>query len=340
MIKTIEIDLEYQPYIPGPPHSPKKLHQQACTNDDPTIEKWKHIWVENTRKNRELKGPFKDASVSEIYKKWFCKPAIVCGSGPSLTKNGAEIKNAEGIGVISCLHNFHFMVDNDIPVDYYVTLDAGDITLDEISEGGKLTHEEYLEKTKDQTLLAFIGANHKLIQSWRGKILWFHCPIPSDWVNAELDKIEKFRLPVSTGGNVLGSAFYLAKAVLGANPIIFTGADFSFSYNKKFHGWDSSYDKAGVGQGMRHTDVWGNKVSTWPSYFNFKCWFESKMCVCPGLYINASEGGILGSYNEGNIQQIKQMPLKEAIRMYTMSNELKQTFEGDPSSDTPKSLLF
>jgi hypothetical protein len=340
MMQKIEIDLEYMPYIAGPPSTPKQLHQQACSNDDPTIQKWKDIWVENTKKNHEFKGPFKDSSIGSLFQKWLGRPAIVCGSGPSLVKNGLELKNKGPFGIVSCLHNFHYMEDNDIDVDYFVTLDAGDITLDEISEGGKLTHEEYLERTEKHTLLAFVGCSHKLVQAWRGKIIWFHCPIPSDEVNDRIDEIEKFRLPISTGGNVLGAAFYIARAVLGSHPIVFCGADFSFSYGKKFHGWKSSYDTAGVGQGFRHTDVYGIKVHTWPSYYNFKCWFESKVCMCPGIYINATEGGIFGSYNEGNIQQVRQMTLKQAIRMFTMSDELTTTMTSDPSGDGQRSLLF
>jgi hypothetical protein len=61
---------------------------------------------------------------------------------------------------------------------------------------------------------------------------------------------------------------------------------------------------------VRATDVFGHRVKTWQSYYNFKCWFESRACSVPGTYINATEGGILGSYPEGNIEQIKQMAFK------------------------------
>ena len=109
---------------------------------------------------------------------------------------------------------------------------------------------------------------------------------------------------------------------MGANPVIFCGADFSFSYSNKFHGWDSKYDRD-LGHVIPATDVFGNRVKTWSSYYNFKCWFESRVCCVPGMYINATEGGIFGSYPDGNIAQIKQMYLKDVIRMYSLNAEIK-----------------
>jgi hypothetical protein len=127
---------------------------------------------------------------------------------------------------------------------------------------------------------------------------------------------------------------------MGANPIVFVGADFSFANSQphtcsdackpgehsatsksvtKFHAWDSSYDK-NVGNVMCATDVFGNKVLTWQSYNNFRCWFESRMCKVDGIYINATEGGILGAYPNGNIAQIKQMSLEQVIKMYSISD--------------------
>jgi hypothetical protein len=126
---------------------------------------------------------------------------------------------------------------------------------------------------------------------------------------------------MTSGGCVLGAATYFAKAILGSNPIAFMGADFSFDYKKKFHAWDSKYDKD-IGQAMRCVDVWGMKRLTWPSYWNFKCYFDWFACTVPGIYINCSEGGLMGAYPEGNIKQIKQMLLKDFLRMYNLVYEL------------------
>jgi hypothetical protein len=344
MLKQVWMDLQYQPYIPSPPRPAHELYNTACSNDGITIHSWRDKWLSNIRKNKEICGDFGKNSIGELFGKFKYQPAICVGSGPSLKGNVKELKNKGDIVVVSCLHNFHFMEDNGIDVNYYVSLDAGEVTLEEISEGGTRTHEEYLELTKDKTLLCFIGTHPKLIEAWQGKILYFNAPIPDQGLVDEIEDIEVFNTYVSNGGNVLGACVYIAKAILGCNPITFMGADFSFSAygNEKedcnrFHGWSSKYDK-NMGHCLSLPDIYGNLCRTWQSYFNFKSWFEWLAVQIPGIYINCSEGGALGAFREGNMMQIVQMELKTFLRQYTMHEEIRDQCE-NPLTETKK-LLF
>lgn len=338
MLKTVEMDFEFMPTIKGPPKSPEDLHTQACSNDKITVEAWRKIWPANTRANHAKHGPFSSHSLGKYFNHLHLNPCIVAGAGPSLKNSIEKLKNRGGIPLISCLHNYSFMEDSGITPDFYVTLDAGAITIDEVAEGGKKTAEEYWASTKNKKLCAFIGSHPELINKWQGEILWFNAPIPDEALVKEIDEIEDFGVWVSSGGNVLGASFYIAKAIMGANPIIFVGADFSFSYNNKFHSYDTQYDKNIGNYGFAY-DVYGNRVKTWGSYYNFKCWFESRFCSVPGLYINATEGGILGSYAEGNIEQIKQMRLEQVIEMYSLSEHKRAQCEC-PSGHKEKTILF
>jgi hypothetical protein len=324
------MELEYLNTIDTPPQSSKSLHSQAASNDDPTVNAWRDIWIKNMKANHDLIESFCDNGIGKIYGEFDLKPCILAGSGPSLRHNIKDLKEKGDIPLISCLHNFHFMIDNEIDVNYFVTLDAGEITIPEISEGGKEKHEYYLDKTKDHTLLAFIGTSPNLIKAWKGKILWFNCPIPDQSVKDAYDSVERFHNYVANGGNVLGAAVYIAKAYLGANPIAYIGADFAFGYDKKFHGWDSSYD-AKIGKVMRTIDCYGNKVYTWQSYYNFKCWHDSITLRVPGEWINCTEGGTWGVYPEGLIKNIKHKPLKEFIHGFTLYKAMK--FQADNPKD-------
>lgn len=325
MIRNLNIDLEFQPYISKPPIAPKELYKQACSSDEITVTTWRDTWIRNIKSNHEKYGPFRESAIAQLVDRDKNKPVIVVGSGPSLKLNVQELKDTAGISVVSCLHNYHFLEDNGVKVDFYVNLDAGDVTLEEITEGGTKPKEEYLESTKDKTLITFIGASPKLMESWKGKVIWYSAPIPDAGLLEEIDKVEAFHQYVSTGGNVLGACFYIAKAIMGANPIVFTGADFCFSYDNKFHPWDSKYDKS-LGQYMRAVDIFGVPRKTWASYYQFKSWFESRCCTVPGMYINCTEGGLLGAFDQGNIRQIQQMALKEFLDGYRISKEVHTSF--------------
>lgn len=343
MLKQIDIELEFAPIINQPPVTPKQLFKQAASNDETTVDAWKDTWIRAAKENHATRGPFAANSIGKFFGKYQNRGCIVVGSGPSLKINVAELaKASKFLPVVSCLHNFHFLEDRGVEVDFYVTLDAGIVTVEEVSEGGARTPEEYWALTKGKKLLAYIGANPELIKRWQGEIYWFNCPIPSAEIMRALDAIEPFNLFVSNGGNVLGAAFYAAKAIMAANPIIFAGADFSFSYDKKFHGWDSKYD-ATVGEAFKVPDIFGNKRYTWQSYYNFKCWFDHVFCTVPGIYYNATEGGCMGAYEGGNIRQITQISMGEIATMYSHHEILRPQCENpgtEASSANPVPVLF
>ena len=113
-LRTVEMDFEFSNEIDAPPKNPKELFSQACSNDKTTVETWSKQWLEQIEANHKRFGSFKDHGIGELYKLNYLKPAIVVGSGPSLKENALLLKNTYGIPVISCLHNFHYFIDNDL----------------------------------------------------------------------------------------------------------------------------------------------------------------------------------------------------------------------------------
>lgn len=331
------LELDYQNYIEQPPVPTQSLYSQACSSDGVTISAWKDTWISQIKANHARFGPFKERSIGELFGRYQGKSCILAGSGPSLGYNGHLLKDRGDVPLISCLHNFHFFEDREIPVDFYVSLDSGEVTVAEVSEGGKKTEEEYWELTKNRTLLCYTGTSPKLLEKWRGKILFFSCSLPDEEINKAQDDLEPFNICVSNGGNVLGASLYIAKAILGCVTTVFVGADFSFSYQNKFHAWSSKYDSK-LGNVLKAIDVFGNKVITWPSYYNFKCWFDCIVQNVPGIYINCTEGGIFGAYPEGNIMNLKQMRLGDFLTMMNMNVDQIKTQCVDPS--TKRWLLF
>jgi len=322
-MKERQIFCEYQPYMfYSPVRNNRALYQKAASNDATTIDAFGKTWVDQAKANKKKFGSFGNKGVGQLFGKYLHRPVICAGSGPSLKYNADELKNRGAIPLVSCLHNFQYFMDKGISVDYWVTLDAGLITVEEISEGGQHPPEHYWEKTRDQVLLAYIGTHPELLERWQGPVYFYNSPIPDQKVRDELAEVEVFNNWVSSGGNVLGAAVYIAKGYFGCGATIFVGADFSFGYDRKFHSWDSKYDSK-MGTTIQAVDIFGHKVSTWPSYNNFKSFFDYVALEVPGIYINCTEGGTLGSYPDGNIHTIKQMDLKDCLKMYNMSDLIK-----------------
>lgn len=317
----VKMDLSFQWYIPRSPINKNQLFGQACSSDGITVKSFVAQWLEHFKQNNALYDLKKDSVISEA-KKYAMRPIIIAGSGPSLRRNGMFLKQRGEIPLVSCLHNYAYFEDMGIKPDYYVNLDAQALTIDEVTNSGSKSAEYYWDSTKDKVLVTAVHCNPELHKKWKGKILWYQTIIPDNHAMQQFAEITGgFDMFFQCGGNALGSCLYLARAVLGGGSIGFVGADFSFSYDKKFHPFDSDYDKKFDGV-MACTDVFGNRVYTWQSYFNFKCWFEYQSMGGEGnnpqMFVNCTEGGILGAYPEGNIISIPQMTLVNFINLYSM----------------------
>ena len=333
MVKTAVVALEYQPYCDAQIDR-QATYNQAASNDKITVDYWKETWINQTRMNKARVGSFKENSVGKLWGLNKFKPAIVVGAGPCLKDNAHVLLENPGITVVSCLHNFHYLEDLGIKVDYYVSLDSGPITIEEVSEGGD-KDKDYWALTKDKVLIAYVGSHPDLIRQWQGEIYFFNAVIPDLDTISRIDSIETFRADFSTGGNVLGACTYFAKAVLGSSIVAFMGASMSFSYGEKpqFHPWASKYD-ANMGNCLTVTDIYGIKVKTWQSYHNFKLFYDWLFtCNFPGIWYNCSEGGTLGATTQGNLRQLVQMDLKDFFNLLNIQHHIKDQFENPDTCD-------
>lgn len=328
----IEMVLRAQPYIPGIPGGGREqAWEHATRNDDVTLKSWADIWINQTRQNAANYDFVKNSCMSH----WGAcagKPVILMGSGPSLKRNWQVLLGDEkypgrkDLKIVTNVHNFHFCEDRNLMTseDYYVLLDSGDITIRELTDGGARQDTEwYWNKTRDRTLIAYVGAHPDFVNRWQGPIYWFQTPFASSEVaDAVKGLLDSTKTPgFNVGGNVMGACLYFARAILGCSVPIWIGMDLCFGYDQKFHAWDSEYDQKYSGL-IPWTDIYGNRVYTWPSYFGFKNWFDYIATGGHGgnaqLWINATEGGIMGAYHEGNIQQIVQLDLRTALHMMNM----------------------
>lgn len=336
MIKNIDIDLQYQPYLETPPLAPEQLQAHATSNDSGTMIHWKEKWISNTRANKEFFQSFGPRSLGQLHNINQHRPAIIIGSGPSLKLSLPDLKlNQElekPILTISCLHNFGYFQDEGVKVDYYLSLDSGEVVIKDISEGRN--EADYWDQTKDKKLIAYTGSHPDLFKKWQGEIYLFNTLIPDESIRKDIKEIEHFTNYVSSGGNALGACMYVAKEYFGSPTIMFVGADFCFSYDNQFHSYKTGYDQpSGI---VMHPDVFGIPRKAWPSYLNFKFWFDRIAMTIPGNYINCSFG-LLGSYLGGNIRHFQYMSLETAMVPYVASERL--TLVDNKTNETTKLKL-
>lgn len=338
----VPMKLTFQQTVDAPPVTKSELNGMSTRNDAVTITAWRKTWLDQARRNVKNFDISGNASISESGK-YSCRPVICAGSGPSLKKNVDVLAKhkPEGIGLVSCLHNFSYFVDKGIKADCFINLDAGPLTITEVSQGGKHPEDYYWDASKDHTLIAGLVSHPDLVGRWKGKILWFDAPVPDEAYMKEREEIiPGFKNFYSVGGNALGASYYHARAILGGMPIAMIGADFAFDYMHKFHSWDSPYDEQFSGV-MPCVDIFGNRVFTWQSYYNFAQWFAFQSMGGsgnnPNIMINCTEGGILGAYPTGNIRSIIQMSLYDFLTMYNHHKALPEIIN---DKTKPAMLLF
>ncbi len=104
--RKVELTLEYQNYIEAPPIAPAQMYGNACSSDTVTINAWRKIWLENVAANHKRFGSFEEHSIGKLFKAHALKPCVIAGSGPSLSHNGADLKERGDIPLVSCLHNY------------------------------------------------------------------------------------------------------------------------------------------------------------------------------------------------------------------------------------------
>ena len=110
-------------------------------------------------------------------------------------------------------------------------------------------------------------------------------------------------------GSVATAALDLA-CRMGANPIIFTGQDFAYSWDREYASHTIFHDNpftASIGGNARATDIWNRQVHTTESFIAYRDFFVRKIRQTPGIrFINATEGGIL-------TEAVEILSLKDAL---------------------------
>ena len=223
-------------------------------------------------------------------------PVIVVSAGPSLDKNIRELKKAAGKAfIIATDTSVKYLLQNDVPFDVMVTLDA-------------CKSPAHISDPKCRNIPVFctIESRNEIMEFHTGKKIWFRSRIYLEDIYKKMGRIfPKY----NTGGSV-ATASYMISVAMGAKRIILVGQDLAFSGEVTHAGGverhiESEEDGAQMVEGID-----GNPVRSRGDWIMYRDWFEEAVGLkeAPDV-IDATEGGVL-------IKGTKIMKLSEAIQDY------------------------
>lgn len=268
--------------------------------------------------------------------------AFLVAAGPSLGKNIEELKKVGGRGSIVCVDAaMRALMDAGIVPDYCMALDS------------KAECQRFVEglDTSKTTLVAGVTSSPELIENWKGPRFFVNAKggggdhaekinamvrvvrvkraiMPGQQLDIEKDIEVEFsgiKWHVAVGGNVSTAASSFCLDILRATKIIMVGADFSWSEDGDFYAGGNFAD---MGENRKNgedafsiKDMNEQEVLTNMSMFSFKNWHEDVARAIPNVFVNATEGGILGVGDAGEfrgkrLENWEFMTLKEAVAEY------------------------
>lgn len=258
-----------------------------------TMISWATTWQKNVSKNTRSYD-FASMSIKGLSKAHVGETAYLIGCGPSLAANIEDLKRKEGIK-ISVLHALPYLLKQGVIPDYVVAIDARRLNSAWMSDG-------------PWTLLTDIVTHPVTLRKWHGKKYFFRSHALE---GLSFDKYTDFKDYISCGGNSLGAGYSIAHG-MGCNRIVFVGMDLANGFQRHTNyanGWSNR--KTGVDTFLT-CDISGRGIYSLVRMHMYKMWYDMQACNHPEVeHINATQGGILGAYMEGNIKSMKQMKLED-----------------------------
>lgn len=238
------------------------------------------MYFENVIRNHRYLG---DADVGRLFGKFNGVPLVIISAGPSLDRNIRELRGIED----RC---FLLAVDTALrPLLHAGVIPHAVIMADPTELNARHIVGAMPERT---FLIAEQGVHHTALESASRRFLYSLGLFP----DSLFAKFGFQRAQLDVWGSVATAALDLACRV-GASPVIFTGQDLSYSWNRKYARHtifdDSTWD-SGEWPGSVAKDIWGRDTPTTENLIAYRDFFVRRIKNARHTrFINATEGGIL-----------------------------------------------
>lgn len=245
---------------------------------------------------RELDGAFRG------------RPAILISPGPSLDKNIAQLKAAQGKALlIAPLQTLRRLYKANIRPDFVLVLDATDLTTD--------PYDFFNDVPADFLATLIVGVNcHPSVVKKFQRVYFFSASGPLDhWLEEMLGNQPLVNLEASS---VAISALLLAQH-WGCNPIVLTGQDLALADSGQRYAEDAQLNNLTAPKLMTLPGYHGGTVQTPSDYFLFHHQFE---LIAQGFgashpdvqLCNCTEGGAY-------IQGYDHLPLQQVLQAHVLA---------------------
>ena len=258
------------------------------------------MYFENVLANS---GYWGDPDAGQLFGRFQGVPLIIVSAGPSLDRNIRELRGME----TRC---FILAVDTSLRPLLAAGIAPHAVI---IADPTELNARHVAGAVPESTYLIAEQAVHSSALQAASRRFLFGLGLFPDSLFA---KFGFAKSPLHVWGSVATAALDLA-CKMGANPIIFAGQDFGYSWDRDyashtiFDGNRFQADKKGT---HRALDIWNREIPTTENLIAYRDFFVRKMRQTSGIrFINATEGGIL---NEG----VEILSLRDAL--YQCSRQL------------------
>jgi hypothetical protein len=309
-------------------HQQSQLNRKTFLDDNPdwkdfafvlsddTVNDLSALWISNVRANRgqiRKHGMAADKFLG-IGREKCC---VIIGASPGLSSNVQEFKaivDDPNFILFATSSSLKFLLRNGITPKFVVMADGAKDVSSKINIGCQ---------SANMTLIASCFVHPESLRKWEGLIRFVRVGIDRNF-HKEYSRITGERKDFPAGGTQFNLAFLVAYIIFGCRTFIFTGNELCYDYQyyvDRADYKDTSFDKYPA------LDIHGEEVFTNLSFMQSKLYLETQTGKWDdGVYINSSEGGILGvSSRYGRLPWILQMRLRDSIG--SIKNASKKVME-------------
>lgn len=270
---------------------------------DDTIDKLQDKWRDNVIAN----APYirRTGSAYDRFRELGQdKACVIIGASPSLKNNYQalyDLQKDDRFILVACSSSLKFLLEKGIRPRFVLLMDGAADVARYINVGSQ---------SKGITLVAACIAHPKTLKVWQGNVRFLRVATDKSF-EKEYIRLTKIKDVFPAGGTQFNAAVLFSYLTLKSRILIFMGNE--LSYDEQYY-LDRKDEKDKQFQKYAWVDIHGDIVRTNQNFIAAKLWLEDLLGRWKGVFINATEAGILGSSQRyGQLPFIKQMKIANAI---------------------------